>query len=186
MLSNPYIAWDTIQGYGGAAAIVYDDVIYFSNDSGDTSNPDNGIYSRSSSRMNQPLFVGSRQVITHTTHETPLAQRLSSIVDPEWRYANFAVHSTQPTCWSLYAKTPSSTNRKASSIRSASSMRTAVLIDGTDFYTARVKEMGLFYLQVYLFFSKTGGEASGGYVVWKLCLGEGHHWHFVSAIKDVL
>ena len=41
-------------------------------------------------------------------------------------------------------------------------------------------------LQAYLLLSKTGGEASGDCVVWKLCLGEGHHWHFVSAIKDVL
>ena len=40
-------------------------------------------------------------------------------------------------------------NRKASPIRSASSMRTrvlAVLIDSTDFYAGRVKEIGSFYL----------------------------------------
>ena len=38
VLPSPYSARDSVQEYGGAPAIVYDGIIYFSNDS------DNGIY----------------------------------------------------------------------------------------------------------------------------------------------
>lgn len=44
VLPSPYSAKDSVHDYGGAPAIVYDGIIYFSNDSGDVSKPDNSIY----------------------------------------------------------------------------------------------------------------------------------------------
>ena len=44
VLPSPYSARTFVQEYGGAPAIVYNNVIYFSNDSGDSKKPDNKIY----------------------------------------------------------------------------------------------------------------------------------------------
>ncbi|KAH0838867.1 Alpha/Beta hydrolase protein [Lanmaoa asiatica] len=73
VLPSPYSARDSVHDYGGAPAIVYNDIIYFSNDSKDP-HTRNRIYA---------LKKGA-SVPEAVTPENPL-----------WRYANFAVHPQQ-------------------------------------------------------------------------------------------
>ncbi|KAN0101277.1 Alpha/Beta hydrolase fold [Tylopilus felleus] len=71
VLPSPYNARSYVQEYGGAPAIVYNNTIYFSNASLDSSTPDNAIYT---------LKVGD----TVANRVTP--------VNHLFRYANFAIH----------------------------------------------------------------------------------------------
>jgi dipeptidyl aminopeptidase/acylaminoacyl peptidase len=72
VLPSPYSARTFVQEYGGAPAIVYNNIIYFSNDSGDSKKPDNSIYT---------IDVNEAKGVTRITPVNPL-----------WRYANFAIH----------------------------------------------------------------------------------------------
>lgn len=72
VLPSPYSTRDSVQEYGGAPAIVYDGIIYFSNDSGDASNPDNGIYAlnlKAAPAVVRRITPGN---ISHSIHDMPL------------------------------------------------------------------------------------------------------------------
>ncbi|KAG6373267.1 Alpha/Beta hydrolase protein [Boletus reticuloceps] len=75
VLPSPYSARTFVQEYGGAPAIVYNNIIYFSNDTGDASNRDNKIYALHLTDGSLPKAI------------TPDNYLL--------RYANFAIHPTQ-------------------------------------------------------------------------------------------
>ncbi|KAG8220632.1 hypothetical protein J3R82DRAFT_2897 [Butyriboletus roseoflavus] len=73
VLPSPYSARDFVHDYGGAPSIVYDGIVYFSNDSGDVTKPDNSIYA-----------IDLKNEASGVRRVTP--------VNPKGRYANFAVH----------------------------------------------------------------------------------------------
>ncbi|KAF8433707.1 Alpha/Beta hydrolase protein [Boletus edulis BED1] len=75
VLPSPYSARTFVQEYGGAPAIVYNNIIYFSNDTGNASNRDNKIYALDLTDGSLPKAI------------TPDNYLL--------RYANFAIHPTQ-------------------------------------------------------------------------------------------
>lgn len=70
VLPSPYSARTFVQEYGGAPTIVYDNAIYFSNDSGDPSNRDNRIYSlnlKDGSATPKPVTPGKTPHLQYIT-----------------------------------------------------------------------------------------------------------------------
>jgi dipeptidyl aminopeptidase/acylaminoacyl peptidase len=76
VLPSPYSARTLVQEYGGAPAIVHNNIIYFSYYTGNASDPNNSIYTID--------VQDEKQVVTRVTPVNKL-----------WRYANFAIHPTQ-------------------------------------------------------------------------------------------